>query len=277
MDLYHDVCLQTSKLTTQKYSTSFSLGIKLLSKKLHNPIYAIYGFVRYADEIVDTLYGHNQKELLDKFREDTYLAIRNKVSTNPILHSFQWVVHEYSIERELIDAFLNSMEMDLYFTDYSETRVRDYIYGSAEVVGLMCLRVFYQNNEEKYQELSYSARKLGEAFQKVNFLRDIQADFMDRGRNYFPHLQIENFDEATKKRIEADIEYDFNEAFKGIQQLNLDARLGVYISFAYYRRLFNQIKMAKPSEILETRFSVPNWQKLMILASAWTRKQVRLI
>jgi phytoene/squalene synthetase len=198
MDLYHDVCLKTSKLTTQKYSTSFSLGIKLLSEKLHNPIYAIYGFVRYADEIVDTLYGHNQKELLGKFREDTYLAIEKRVSTNPILHSFQWAVHEYSIERELIDAFLNSMEMDLYFTDYSESRVKDYIYGSAEVVGLMCLRVFYQNNEEKYKELSYSARKLGEAFQKVNFLRDIQADFMDRGRNYFPHLKIQHLSPLRK-------------------------------------------------------------------------------
>ena len=277
MELYHDVCLRTSKLTTQKYSTSFSLGIKLLSKKIHNPIYAIYGFVRYADEIVDTLFGHNQKELLDRFREDTYRAIDEKVSTNPILHSFQWVVHEYSIENELIDAFLKSMEMDLYFTDYDEDRVKEYIYGSAEVVGLMCLRVFYQNNDAKYQELAYPARKLGEAFQKVNFLRDIQSDFMDRGRNYFPHLQIENFDQQTKERIEADIEYDFSEAFKGIKQLNLDARLGVYIAYSYYKRLFKQIKQARPNEILQVRFSVPNWQKLMILASAWGRKQMGLI
>ena len=212
MELYQNTCLECSKVITQRYSTSFTLGIKTLAKKYHLPIYAIYGFVRYADEIVDTFHGYDKASLLAKFRADTYQAIEAGISLNPVLHSFQAVVREYKIEQSLIDAFLHSMEMDLHPQVYSDGLYEEYIYGSAEVVGLMCLRVFCEGDTAEFDRLKAPAKSLGSAFQKVNFLCDMQSDFEERGRVYFPGVNFAQFNEAAKKEIEADIAKDFAHA-----------------------------------------------------------------
>jgi phytoene synthase len=219
MDLYTKNALQCSKKTTRNYSTSFSLGIRLLKKEFRNPVYGIYGFVRFADEIVDTFHNHDKAALLKTFREDTHKAIDTGVSTNPILHSFQYIVNKYNIEKEVIDAFLDSMEMDLSYETYNNEMFQKYIYGSAEVVGLMCLRIFTNGDNDAYESLKAPARKLGEAFQKINFLRDIKSDYIERKRSYFPHINPETFSDAEKVRIEEDIEKDFNEAYLGIKKL----------------------------------------------------------
>ncbi|MEL6675883.1 MAG: phytoene/squalene synthase family protein [Bacteroidota bacterium] len=265
MELYQTTCLACSKLITQQYSTSFTLGIKTLHKKFHLPIYAIYGFVRYADEIVDTFHDFDKAALLDQFEMDTYQAIDQKISLNPVLHSFQAVVNEYKIEHELIDAFLASMRMDLDKSNYSQSLYEEYIYGSAEVVGLMCLRVFCEGDSEKYDYLKSSARSLGKAFQKVNFLRDMKSDFYDRGRVYFPGVDFDRFDERAKQLIEADIQADFDDAYVGIIQLPEGARPGVLLAYKYYLRLFKKINRASPTRILQERIRVPDTQKIAIL------------
>ena len=277
MQLFNQTALQCSKLITEHYSTSFTLGIKTLDKKLHLPIYAIYGFVRYADEIVDTFHDFDKKTLLNRFRHDAYQAIEEKISLNPILHSFQMVVNQYHIERELIDAFLHSMEMDLQQQQYDDTVYEEYIYGSAEVVGLMCLRVFCEGNTSEYDRLKAGARRLGAAFQKVNFLRDLKSDFEDRGRVYFPGVDFSDFTKDAKHLIEADIQADFDAALVSIQQLPRAARMGVYLAYVYYITLFNKIKNTSETRIQEERIRVPNSQKMALLAKTYVKFQLKVI
>jgi len=271
MDLYLKTCLDCSKLITNKYSTSFSIGIKSLNKNYHKPIYAIYGFVRYADEIVDTFYDHDRTTLLDKFKIDTFEAINNKISSNPVLQSFQWVVNKYKINHELIHAFFKSMEMDLHKNSYNKTGYENYIYGSAEVVGLMCLRVFYKNDNDNYEKLQLPAKKLGQAFQKVNFLRDIKHDYHLRERIYFPDINFDNFNENDKLKIEKEIQNNFSDALPGILSLKKGARFGVYIAYCYYQALLKKIKKATPKKITNMRFRISNFKKLFILIKAFIK------
>ncbi len=235
LELFDLTTLECSRLITQRYSTSFTLGIKTLDKKFHLPIYAIYGFVRYADEIVDTFHDHDKTELLARFKKDAFEAIDQGLSLNPILHAFQLIVNKYKIDHSLIEAFLHSMEMDLDFKTYNDSRYQEYIYGSAEVVGLMCLKVFVEGDEALYQKLKDPACKLGAAFQKVNFLRDIKSDYEERGRVYFPGVDFQQFDQSAKKLIEEDIQQDFNDSLTGIEQLPIGAKLGVKVAYLYYQ------------------------------------------
>jgi 15-cis-phytoene synthase len=269
--LYDNNAFDCSRITANNYSTSFSFGIKLFKRKYRPPIYAIYGFVRFADEIVDTFHDQNKKELLDKLREDTWQAIETGFSSNPILHSFQNVVNEYRIDRSYIEAFLHSMEMDLTYKTFNTEEIKEYIYGSAEVVGLMCLKVFYKGKESVFNELVYPARKLGEAFQKVNFLRDIGADCIDKGRIYFPGIQFEHFTAEQKKTIEDDIAFDFAEAKKGIGKLNPDVRMGVFLAYTYYLELLGKIRKTTPQEIVQKRYRVSDFTKVALLVNAWGR------
>ncbi len=275
--LYDQVCLRMSRITTRSYSTSFSLGIRCLASELRNPIYSIYAFVRFADEIVDTFHDHNKGVLLQRFTKDTWQAIDERISLNPILHSFQQVVNAYRIERELIARFLSSMEMDLQERRYDQAGYEQYILGSAEVVGLMCLRVFCKGNEAEYQALRPAAMKLGAAFQKVNFLRDLQADFTGLGRSYFPSLNVERFDEASKRKIEEDIASDFQQGFEGIRRLPRGARLGVYIAYRYYLALFHKIRRLPSSQVLQGRVRVRNRYKLALIGYSYVRHQLNLI
>lgn len=277
MDLYNQTCFECSKVITNKYSTSFSLGIKAFDKKFQYPIYAVYGFVRYADEIVDTFHDQDKSKLLAKFREDTVQAIEDGISLNPVLHSFQEVVNTYQIEFALIDAFLKSMEMDLDKTSYTDESYSTYIYGSAEVVGLMCLRIFCEGNESQYQSLLPKARSLGAAFQKINFLRDIKSDFEERGRTYFPKVDFTKFSEADKKQIEADIQVDFNDAFEGIKNLPDGAKLGVYIAYRYYLQLFKKIRNTSAHTISEKRIRVSNPHKLFLMAQAMVNSKLNFV
>jgi len=267
--LFDLTTLKCSKLITQHYSTSFTLGIRTLDKKLHMPIYAIYGFVRYADEIVDTFHEHDKRKLLQRFRADTYQAIEEEISLNPVLHAFQMVVNEYNIPHDLIEAFLTSMAMDLENKAYDEEEYKTYIYGSAEVVGLMCLCVFCKGDRKEYERLKPSACALGAAFQKVNFLRDMRSDYDDRGRVYFPHLQYEKFDLEAKRRIEEDIQRDFDHAYSGIIQLPKEARLGVYLAYVYYLKLFNKIKKTTAQHVLHERIRVPDSRKMTLLLKSY--------
>jgi 15-cis-phytoene synthase len=260
-----------SKNTTLAYSTSFSLGVRMLSKEFRNHIYNIYGFVRYADEIVDTFLNHDRATLLHEFKEDTFKAIERGISLNPILDSFQLTVNACKIDHELIHAFLHSMEMDLNQTDYDRDELATYIYGSAEVVGLMCLRVFYVDDNQRYEDLKYFARKLGEAFQKVNFLRDAQDDFEGKGRIYFQNIDFTNFTESAKQQIEMEIQRDFDESLKGIISLKPQVRLGVYAAYRYYLELFNKIRKAQPKAILHKRFRVSNSMKGLLMFKATVR------
>jgi 15-cis-phytoene synthase len=253
------------------------MGVWMLKKKFRPAIYAVYGFVRFADEIVDTFHDQDKKGLLKRFTEDTYDAIERKFSTNPILHSFQWAVNEYKIEREHIDAFLYSMELDLYKDRYNREEYHRYIYGSAEVIGLMCLRVFYHGDDEGYKSLIHPARKLGEAFQKVNFLRDMLSDYHDRGRVYFPEVDFENFDVSMKKDIEEEIDQDFKEAYAGIKLLRKDVRLGVFLAYSYYMKLLHKIRNAEPDALLEKRFRVPNSRKMMLLARCYVQNELNIV
>ena len=270
-NLFDRVSAQTSKHTTKTYSTSFSLGIYCLNKKLHRAIYNIYGFVRFADEIVDTFHDYDKETLLKEFREDTYKAIDRKISLNPILNSFQEVVNKYKIDVELIDCFLNSMEMDLKQNSHSDESYEQYILGSAEVVGLMCLRVFTNGNEEHYQNLKPSAMKLGAAFQKVNFLRDIKNDMDYLGRIYFPKVNLKCLTEVEKREIELEIEKDFNGALIGINQLPSSSKYGVYVAYVYYKSLFNKIKSTPSNKIMVERIRVPNYKKISLLFSSYFR------
>lgn len=267
--LFDQTTLECSKLITQRYSTSFTLGIKTLDKKLHLPIYAIYGFVRYADEIVDTFHDKDKKVLLDQFKHDTYEAIDKGISLNPVLHAFQMIVNQYGIDLDLIEAFLKSMEMDLDFKTYNDSRYHEYIYGSAEVVGLMCLKVFCEGNQEMYQSLKVPACKLGSAFQKVNFLRDIKSDYEERGRVYFPGVDFNNFDKSAKQLIEEDIQKDFDEALDGIRRLPESAKMGVKIAYLYYQKLFDKIKRLPPEIITHERVRIPNSRKFSLLLGTY--------
>jgi len=272
--LYDTVSLQCSKLVTIRYSTSFSLGIKLLSRPLHSHIYAIYGFVRLADEIVDSFHDYPAKRLLQQFREQTYDAIDIGISLNPILNSFQHTVRQYGVERELIDTFLESMEMDLTRQTYSQHSYERYILGSAEVVGLMCLRVFCNGDKALYDHLKPSAMKLGAAFQKINFLRDIKADTEQLGRMYFPDITLNNFTREDKQAIESDIEADLHAGLKGILQLPASSRKGVYLAYAYYKALFNKIKRTEPEKIMTRRIRIPNTHKLGIMVQTLLKRSI---
>jgi phytoene/squalene synthetase len=269
--LYDKVCLKASRHTTYSYSTSFSLGIRSLDKEFHAPIHAIYGFVRFADEIVDTFHGFDKNDLLKRFREDTHRAICEGISLNPILHSFQRVVNTYAIEQELYDTFLDSMAMDLTDTAHDQVSYETYILGSAEVVGLMCLRVFCDGDEVLYQKLKPAAMKLGAAFQKVNFLRDLKDDHQNLGRTYFPGIDVSRMDAETKAQIELDIQHDFDEALIGIRQLPKGARFGVYIAYVYYLNLFRKIKALPCDRIMKERVRVRNRRKMLLLTTSYLR------
>lgn len=275
--LFDKVSLETSKLTTRTYSTSFSLGIHCLDKKFHEPIYSIYGFVRFADEIVDTFHEYNKAELLDEFENETYKAIERGISMNPILNSFQAVVHSYNIEKELIDCFLRSMRTDLSKTNHSSMSYKDYILGSAEVVGLMCLRVFTERNNALYEALKPAAMKLGAAFQKVNFLRDLKNDYCELGRTYFPGLDMSGFNEREKLEIEKDIEADFADALKGIKNLPKSSMFGVYVAYVYYRNLFLKIKSTPPKDIMMKRIRINNYKKIELLFTSYFRHSFNMI
>lgn len=275
--LYDQTTFECSKLITNRYSTSFSLGIKSLDKKFHMPIYAIYGFVRYADEIVDTFHDFDKEKLLNSFEEDTYKAIKQGISLNPVLHSFQEVVNQYHIEKELIEAFLYSMRLDLDKTAYDQSMYEEYIYGSAEVVGLMCLRVFCEGDMEQYGKLKAPACRLGAAFQKVNFLRDIKSDHAERGRIYFPGTTFLGFSEADKAAIETDIQSDFDAAYKGIIKLPLSARMGVYMAYIYYVRLFKKIQSLPAKKVLSERIRVPDSQKMMLMAQSYIKYKLNAL
>jgi 15-cis-phytoene synthase len=277
MHLFHQVSQQCSKITTQQYSTSFSSAIRLLHTDLRAPIFNIYGFVRFADEIVDTFHDYPQENLLQQFRQETFDSIKRGISLNPILHSFQLTVNQYHIDPQLIDAFFKSMELDLHKEQYDQAGYEEYIYGSAEVVGLMCLYIFCEGNEQLYQQLKPFARSLGAAFQKVNFLRDLKADFMGLNRMYFPGCDFRNFTAAQKSSIESDIQNDFNNAYKGIVQLPLKARFGVYVAYKYYLSLFRKIKNVEPEAIMEQRIRIPNFSKMYIVAKAGVRSQFNIL
>lgn len=276
-DLFTITALKCSKLITQHYSTSFTLGIKTLHSSLRLPIYAIYGYVRYADEIVDTFHNHNKEELLERFKTDTYTAIEEKISLNPVLHSFQLIVNQYNIAPHLIEAFLKSMEMDLEKDAYSTTGYNEYIYGSAEVVGLMCLKVFCNGDQANYDALEGTAKSLGAAFQKVNFLRDIKSDFKDRGRVYFPGVDFSSFNAENKIQIEKDIEEDFKKALVGIRQLPSTSRAGVYLAYTYYIQLFKKIRKQAPTNITEKRTRIPNSLKAILLIKTLIANKLNLI
>lgn len=277
MNLYDTTNFKCSKLITRHYSTSFSLGIKSLDKKFHYPIYAIYGFVRFADEIVDTFHDYNKGDLLERFKEDALRAIDEKISLNPVLHSFQNIVNKYHIEESLILAFIKSMEMDLHYQDYKADKYDEYIFGSAEVVGLMCLRVFCEGDENLYQRLKQPAQKLGAAFQKVNFLRDIKSDFQERGRVYFPGVDFQNFDCQSKRLIENDIQKDFDDAYQGIIGLPKGSRLGVYLAYIYYLKLFKKIKSCPATKIMEERIRIPDNLKFALLVKTYFKHQFNFL
>jgi len=277
MELFDLTSYKCSKLITQQYSTSFTLGIKTLDKKFHFPIYAIYGFVRFADEIVDTFHGHDKAALLQDFKKCTYEAIAKKISLNPVLHAFQKIVHEYNIKHSYIDAFLKSMEMDLEGQRYNKNLYDEYIYGSAEVVGLMCLQVFCEGDEALFQKLKEPARSLGAAFQKVNFLRDMQSDYQERGRVYFPKVDFQTFDNDCKAAIEQDILTDFKSAYQGILQLPRSARMGVYLAYIYYLKLFKKIQCLPAARILTERVRVPDNTKLALLVGSYLRYRLNTI
>lgn len=277
MKLFHDLSLQCSKATTEMYSTSFSSAIKLLHPGMRTPIFNIYGFVRFADEIVDTFHEFDKDLLLREFKKQTYDAIERKISLNPILHSFQVTVNQYNIDHDLIEAFFRSMEMDLYQMNYDTDLYKNYIYGSAEVVGLMCLYVFCEGDSKLYNQLKPSAQSLGAAFQKVNFLRDANADFVELSRTYFPNVDFKNFTPSVKKQIEEDIATDFANAYSGILQLPVKARFGVYVAYKYYLSLFNKIKKANAASILKERIRIPNYGKAFIVAKAGLRMQLNLL
>lgn len=275
--LFDTTSIKCSKLVTKSYSTSFSLAINFLDRKLHNPIYSIYGFVRYADEIVDSFHDYDKESLLKDFRIETVKALDNKISLNPILNSFQEVVHRYNIDWELIDTFLKSMEMDLVKSDYSRENYNEYILGSAEVVGLMCLKVFVNGDEKLYQQLKPYAMSLGAAFQKVNFLRDLKADYIELGRVYFPGVDMSHFNTDVKKAIENEIEVDFLKALTGIKLLPISSRKGVYLAYFYYKRLFNKIKTVPANRILNERIRIPNIQKIGLMFNCYLRHQINIL
>lgn len=277
MDLYSKVCYDCSKLITRQYSTSFSLGIRMFSPELRDPIYAIYGFVRFADEIVDTFHDKDKAKLLTDFRQETFKAILEGISLNPVLHTFQEVVNRYGVGHDLITAFLDSMEMDLHRTVYGKRDLDTYIYGSAEVVGLMCLRVFLNGDNAEYERLKPFACALGAAFQKINFLRDMKSDFQERGRVYFPDIDFHRFTESEKAEIESDIEKDFQMAYQGIVQLPRSSRLGVYCAYKYYLNLFYKIRRLPADVVTERRIRVSDKRKIYLLTTSAVQNKFGLL
>ncbi|GAA4381947.1 phytoene/squalene synthase family protein [Hymenobacter koreensis] len=275
--LFNQSSLACSKLITQRYSTSFTLGIRTLDERFHPAIYAVYGFVRWADEIVDTFHDRDRAALLREFRDETYRALDDQFSMNPVLHAFQLAVHRYGIDREFIEAFLHSMAMDLEDIEYDLALYNEYIYGSAEVVGLMCLRVFCEGDERQFDQLREPARRLGAAFQKINFLRDLRSDYEERGRVYFPGVCYTAFNDQTKREIEEDIRADFEAGYEGIQQLPRTAKLGVYLAYVYYLKLFDKIRQLPAARILEGRVRVPDNTKLLLLVGSYFRYRLRTI
>ena len=268
---------ECSKLATRRYSTSFFLGINFLDKELHKPIYAIYGFVRLTDEIVDSFHNYDKRELLNKFRKDCFEAIELGISLNPILNAFQETVNNYHIDHQLINQFLHSMEMDLDDQHYDQQKFEEYILGSAEVVGLMCLYVFTNGNKARYEALKPGAMRLGAAFQKVNFLRDIGADYLQLNRSYFPGIDLKHFSETDKKKIEQEIEQDFNEALKDIRKLPKSSRRGVYLAYQYYRELFKKIKLASACVVFSKRFRISNGSKLILIFDTLLKHQLNYL
>ena len=273
-EIYNDIAKKISEVTTRKYSTSFSLGINFFSYDIRPSIYGIYGFVRFADEIVDTFFDQDQEKLIIDFEKETLLSIKRKFSSNPILHSFQMVVNDYNIPIDLIKSFLNSMKMDIYQETHSEDSYKSYIYGSAEVIGLMCIHVFCKGNDKKIEELTDAAQKLGAAFQKVNFLRDLKDDYHGKGRLYFPELNKNNvLDNDSKLIIEEQIENDFDDGIMGIKKLPNNSRLGVYLAYRYFRVLFNKLKNTDADKIMENRLRINNFRKILLIPSAYLREK----
>lgn len=276
--IFDTVSYRSSKLVTEAYSTSFSLAVRMLSPSIRQDIHNIYGFVRFADEIVDTFHEYPKEKLFNKFEADLEEALQDKISLNPILNSFQHTVHKYSIDKSLIDAFMYSMRLDLSKKEYTtEAQYKEYIYGSADVVGLMCLKVFVKGDQEKYDQLKDAAMSLGSAFQKVNFLRDLKDDFEGLDRTYFPETNLNKLDEASKKRIIEEIEVDFLKAIVGIQKLPLEAKFGVYTAYKYYYKLLQKLKETPSVEIKSTRIRVPNYQKFGVLARSYVNYRLNLL
>lgn len=277
IEKFYKVSAKCSEVTTATYSTSFSSAIRLLHHDMRQPVYNIYGFVRFADEIVDTFHEYDKASLLAEFKKETYAAIQRGISLNPILESFQQTVNAYNIDHELIETFFCSMEMDLEQRTYDTKNFNEYVYGSAEVVGLMCLYVFCEGKKDLYDKLKMQARALGAAFQKVNFLRDIKADYNGLSRMYFPGCDFNNFTEEDKKEIEADIHNDFRQAYSGIVKLPLKSRFGVYVAYKYYLSLFKRIGSMEPAKVLEARIRIPDYKKAMIVFRAGVKNQLGLI
>jgi phytoene/squalene synthetase len=276
--IFDNVSKACSKLVTTSYSTSFSMATKMLADSIRQDIYNIYGFVRLADEIVDTFHDYDKEHLFKKFEVDLEDALKDKISLNPILNAFQETYHRYEIDKHLVDSFMNSMRLDLHKKDYlTEEEYRNYIYGSADVVGLMCLKVFVKGDQRKYDDLKNSAMSLGSAFQKVNFLRDLKADYEDLSRTYFPNTDLEQLDEASKQAIIQDIEADFEKGLQGIRQLPLDARFGVFMAYRYYNKLLDKLKKTPALEIKSTRIRVPNYKKVELLTRSYVKYQLNLL
>ncbi|KAA0129653.1 phytoene/squalene synthase family protein [Chryseobacterium sp. SN22] len=269
--LYDELSYKVSKQTTQQYSTSFSLGILALSSAIRNPIYAIYGYVRLADEIVDSFHDYNKEKLLLKFKDETFQALEDGISLNPVMQSFQETVHKYDIDRQLIIQFLKSMEMDLQKIDYNSDLYKEYILGSAEVVGLMCLQIFVNGDKKQYEALKPFAMILGSAFQKVNFLRDMKDDYYTLGRSYFPNLDMTSFDNNVKLSIEKEIEEEFRQALIGIKKLPASSRFGVYLAYKYYVSLFKKIKRKSAEKILSERIRISNGAKISLMMSCYVQ------
>lgn len=276
--IFDTVSFDCSRNVTKSYSTSFSAAVKMLAPSIRQDIYNIYGFVRFADEIVDTFHEYNKETLFELFEKDLESALNNKISLNPILNSFQHTVHKYSIPETMINAFMKSMKLDLYKKEYKTLEeYNDYIYGSADVVGLMCLKVFVNGDDAKFKELEYSAMRLGSAFQKVNFLRDLKADFEDLNRTYFPNTDLSRLDEQSKNEIIKEIEADFVAGFEGIVKLPIEAKFGVYTAFVYYKKLLSKLKKTPSVEIKNTRIRVADYQKIGLLAKCYLNYRLNLI
>ena len=275
--IFDEVSNKCSRITTLSYSTSFSLGIYFLDKNFHEPIYSIYGFVRFADEVVDSFHQYDKKGLLNDFKNQTYAAFQQGISLNPILNSFQYTIQKFNIDFELVETFLNSMEQDLNLSCHKEKSYKEYIAGSAEAVGLMCLKVFVEGDDKKYEELKEGAIKLGAAFQKINFLRDLKMDFEELGRSYFPGVDLYHFSPSHKKIIEEEILEDLRTALIFIKKLPKSSRLGVYLAYVYFKSLFYQLKRVSAKEIMEKRIRVSNRKKLFLLADSYLRYNLNLL
>jgi phytoene/squalene synthetase len=276
--VFDNISYECSRNVTKTYSTSFSSAVKMLAPSIRQDIYNIYGFVRFADEIVDSFHEYDKETLFTLFESDLQNALHHKISLNPILNSFQHTVNRYEIPKELIDAFMKSMKLDLHKTEYKTSEeYQEYIYGSADVVGLMCLKVFVNGNDAKFDELKESAMRLGSAFQKVNFLRDLKADYEELNRTYFPNTDLNQLDETSKQIIIAEIEADFEAGFEGIRKLPIEAKFGVYTAYVYYKKLLSKLKKTPSLAIKNTRIRVPDYQKVGLLAKCYINYRFKTI